>query len=112
MANQGHCLAVLNLDVNAIEDLDIRLGRVVELDLIDVNDSLVGVDHLRSHLFPFIVAFLQLRLHHEASDLIEGTLHFGYSLKIGVQAHDIPQDLPVVKKVGRDLTRSEFSRFD
>jgi len=50
-------------------------------------------------------------LGNETCDFVESSLHLGDLLQIGVQSHDVPDDLPVVEEVGSDLTRTEFPIF-
>lgn len=75
MADKGDCLAVFDVDVDALEDGNVWLGRVVELDVFEFDAALVSIDHLLGDLLRIIVASLLLWLNHKAGDLVEGTLH-------------------------------------
>jgi len=104
VAYQGDSLAILDINIDALENFDVRLGRVAESNIFDFNYTLFGIGLGSSHFFLFIVAGLFSWLHNQAGDFVESTLHLGHTLKIRIDIHDVEKDLPVVKKVRGDLT--------
>ena len=112
MTNESHSRAILNIDAHVAKDFDIGLAWIVETNVADVDLAQLRLSHLRGHLFLFIVPLLPGRCGHKASDLVESSLHFGNLLQVGVESHDIPDDLPVVQEVSGDLTRGELPILD
>ena len=98
VADQCDSLAVLDVDSDALEDGNIRLGGVVEVDGIDVDHANLRVLHLRGSLLPVIVAQLLLRFHDLSGDVVEGTLNLTDLLEVSAQTEDVHEDLPVVEE--------------
>ena len=84
VAYQSHSLTVLDFNVDALEDSNVWLCRVVECDVLQFDHTLISIDHLFSHLLLVVVARLFLWLHHEARNLVKGALHLGDSLKVRI----------------------------
>ena len=108
MTHESDCLAILDLDVDPLEHRDVRLGWVAELDIFEVDLTMISAFLSLSNLFLVKVADLFLGLSDEHSNLVEGSLNLGNLLQVAADTHDVKDDLPGVEQVGSHLTRGQL----